>query len=96
MRSARCSRGSRTPRRCGRWRRCFHHVAEALVTVGAARGWVALVREYWDGMLDAGADTFWECFDLLDARRSAYRNCRNNSYCHAWSCTPGYLLRIVV
>ncbi|KAJ7275643.1 bacterial alpha-L-rhamnosidase domain-containing protein [Mycena rebaudengoi] len=64
---------------------CFHH-----------RECVALVREYWGGMLAAGADTFWECFDPLDARRSPYGDCHNNSYCHAWSCTPSYLLRVVL
>lgn len=75
---------------------CFHHVAEALAAVGAERECVALVREYWGGMLAAGADTFWECFDPLDARRSPYGDCHNNSYCHAWSCTPSYLLRVVL
>ncbi|KAJ7244074.1 bacterial alpha-L-rhamnosidase domain-containing protein [Mycena rebaudengoi] len=64
---------------------CFHH-----------RECVALVREYWGGMLAAGADTFWECFDPLDARRSPYGDCHNNRYCHAWSCTPSYLLRVVL
>ncbi|KAJ6470702.1 hypothetical protein DFH09DRAFT_1344353 [Mycena vulgaris] len=47
---------------------CFHHVAEALAAMGAERECVALVREYWGGML--AADTFGECFDPLDARRS--------------------------
>lgn len=44
-------------------------------------------------MVKAGADTFWECFDEKDARASPYGDVRNNSFCHAWSCTPSYLLR---
>ncbi|KAH6674948.1 bacterial alpha-L-rhamnosidase domain-containing protein [Halenospora varia] len=55
-----------------------------------------LMREYWGGMVKAGADTFWECFDSTDPRRSPYGDCHNNSYCHAWSCTPSYLLRVVL
>lgn len=45
-------------------------------------------------MLRVGADTFWEAFDPKDARASPYGDVRNNSFCHAWSCTPTYLLRV--
>ncbi|KAJ7150109.1 bacterial alpha-L-rhamnosidase domain-containing protein [Mycena crocata] len=75
---------------------CFHHVAEALAVVGAERECLQLIRDYWGGMVAAGADTFWECFDPNDSRRSPYGDCHNNSYCHAWSCTPSYLLRVVL
>ncbi len=42
----------------------------------------------------AGADTFWECFDAADPRCSPYGDVRNNSFCHAWSCSPSWLLRV--
>ncbi|KAH7311838.1 bacterial alpha-L-rhamnosidase domain-containing protein [Rhexocercosporidium sp. MPI-PUGE-AT-0058] len=74
----------------------YHHVAEALARSGGEKECVKLLREYWGGMASAGADTFWECFDAEDSRRSPYGDCHNNSYCHAWSCTPSYLLRVVL
>ncbi|KAH6705424.1 alpha-L-rhamnosidase [Leptodontidium sp. 2 PMI_412] len=74
----------------------YHHVAEALARTGGEKECVELLRDYWGGMAKAGADTFWECFDAEDSRRSPYGDCHNNSYCHAWSCTPSYLLRVVL
>ncbi|KAL3422640.1 alpha-L-rhamnosidase [Phlyctema vagabunda] len=74
----------------------YHHVAEALARCGGEEQCLDLMREYWGGMVRAGADTFWECFDAEDSRRSPYGDCHNNSYCHAWSCTPSYLLRVVL
>jgi alpha-L-rhamnosidase len=74
----------------------YHHVAEALARCGGEEDCLKLMKEYWGGMVKAGADTFWECFDADDSRRSPYGDCHNNSYCHAWSCTPSYLLRVVL
>jgi hypothetical protein len=74
----------------------YHHVAESLARNGGDEQCLQLMREYWGGMVRAGADTFWECFDAEDSRRSPYGDCHNNSYCHAWSCTPSYLLRVVL
>ncbi|KUJ09475.1 alpha-L-rhamnosidase [Mollisia scopiformis] len=74
----------------------YHHVAEALARCGGEADCLKLMRDYWGGMARAGADTFWECFDAEDSRRSPYGDCHNNSYCHAWSCTPSYLLRVVL
>ncbi|PVH75607.1 glycoside hydrolase family 78 protein [Cadophora sp. DSE1049] len=74
----------------------YHHVAEALARSDGEKECVKLLKEYWGGMARAGADTFWECFDEKDSRRSPYGDCHNNSYCHAWSCTPSYLLRVVL
>lgn len=73
-----------------------HHVAEALARNGGEEDCLKLMRKYWGGMARAGADTFWECFDEEDARRSPYGDVHNNSFCHAWSCTPSYLLRVVL
>jgi alpha-L-rhamnosidase len=74
----------------------YHHVCEALARCGGERQCLELMRKYWGGMARAGADTFWECFDAEDSRRSPYGDCHNNSYCHAWSCTPSFLLRVVI
>ncbi|KAK4889407.1 hypothetical protein LTR27_011751 [Elasticomyces elasticus] len=74
----------------------WHHVAEALAIVGAERECLEMLKSYWGGMVRAGADTFWECFDPDDPRASPYGDYHNNSYCHAWSCTPSYLLRGVL
>jgi len=74
----------------------YHHVAEALARNGGEEECLALMKRYWGGMARAGADTFWECFDENDPRRSPYGDVHNNSFCHAWSCTPSYLLRVVL
>lgn len=74
----------------------FHYFAEALAVSGAEAECLSLMKDYWGGMVSAGADTFWECYDPNDARTSPYGDCHNNSYCHAWSCTPSYLLRLVL
>ncbi|CAM1500500.1 Fc.00g096620.m01.CDS01 [Cosmosporella sp. VM-42] len=71
----------------------WHHVCDALVTVGCNEQCLDLITDYWGGMIRAGADTFWECYDPNDPRASPYGDVRNNSFCHAWSCTPTYLLR---
>jgi hypothetical protein len=72
----------------------FHYVAEALSLVGGEQECLQLIRKYWGGMVEAGADTFWEFFDPDDCRSSPYGDCHNHSYCHAWSSTPSYLLRV--
>ena len=53
----------------------------------------ALLESYWGGMVAAGADTFWEIYDPAQPLSSPYGDIHINSYCHAWSCTPSYLLR---
>jgi hypothetical protein len=74
----------------------YHYFAEALARSGAEAECLDILKSYWGGMVAAGADTFWECYDPEDSRRSPYGDCHNNSYCHAWSCTPSYLLRKVL
>lgn len=71
----------------------WHHVCDALATVECYKECVSLIVSYWGAMAKAGADTFWECFDASDPMASPYGDVRNNSFCHAWSCTPSYLLR---
>ncbi|CEN61032.1 hypothetical protein ASPCAL07701 [Aspergillus calidoustus] len=71
----------------------WHYVCEALLMVGCYDECIELIKEYWGGMVKAGADTFWECYDAEDPTASPYGDVRNNSFCHAWSCTPTYFLR---
>ncbi|KAK1975986.1 alpha-L-rhamnosidase [Colletotrichum cereale] len=71
----------------------WHHVCDALATLGCFEKCVEIMTSYWGEMVRAGSDTFWECFDPDDSRASPYGDARNNSFCHAWSCTPTYLLR---
>ncbi|KAK5064635.1 hypothetical protein LTR84_000469 [Exophiala bonariae] len=72
----------------------YHHIVDALATVSLFSEAIDLIKKYWGGMVNVGADTFWECFDETDARRSPYGDVRNNSFCHAWSCSPSWLLRV--
>ena len=50
------------------------------------------VEDYWGGMIDKGADTFWEAYDPTDDLYSPYGFHPLNSACHAWSCTPVYFI----
>ena len=72
----------------------WHHVCDALVAVHAYDECLTLMKSYWGGMIRAGADTFWEVYDAKNPRFSPYGSVLNNSFCHAWSCTPAWLLRI--
>ncbi|MFK4435278.1 hypothetical protein [Paenibacillus sp. RC21] len=56
-------------------------------------GAVKHLKSYWGGMLRDGADTFWELYDPHNKAFSPYGSYLINSYCHAWSCTPTYLIR---
>ena len=71
----------------------YHHFVEALLVSGLRSEAVALVKAYWGGMVNAGADTFWEVYDPDHPLSSPYGDIHINSYCHAWSCTPVYFLR---
>ena len=77
--------GPRTPYAC-------HYLLEALQDAGLHDESERLMLSYW-GMVDAGADTFWEAYDPTDDEVSPYGDVRFNSYCHAWSCGPAYLLQ---
>jgi hypothetical protein len=71
----------------------YHHVVEAMFTCGMKQQAVGLIEKYWGGMVRAGADTFWEVYSPTDSLASPYGDVHINSFCHAWSCTPAYLLR---
>ncbi len=72
----------------------YHYVVEALIQCGSKAEARALLEKYWGAMVGAGADTFWEVFDPANPLSSPYGDIHINSYCHAWSCTPAYLLRM--
>ncbi|MCI2255766.1 sugar hydrolase [Domibacillus sp. PGB-M46] len=71
----------------------YHHYVEALLLSGEREKAIEQMKVYWGGMLEDGADTFWELYDPNDKNFSPYGSHLINSYCHAWSCTPTYLIR---
>jgi alpha-L-rhamnosidase len=70
-----------------------HYVVEALLAAGLRDEASRYMQSYWGGMIKKGADTFWEAYVPGDDFLSPYNSHLMNSYCHAWSCTPTYLLR---
>lgn len=71
----------------------YHYFVEAAIKSGLKAESLDLVQSYWGGMVQAGADTFWEVYDPANPLLSPYGDPMINSYCHAWSCTPAYLFR---
>lgn len=71
----------------------YHSFVEALILLDEKEKALSLIRDYWGGMLKAGADTFWELYNPDNPAESPYGGTIVNSYCHAWSCTPSYFLR---
>lgn len=71
----------------------YHNYVDALISVGDKENALAVLSNYWGGMLDEGADTFWELYDPENPNVSPYGGTIVNSYCHAWSCAPAYFLR---
>ncbi|MCJ8181072.1 hypothetical protein MOV06_07145, partial [Lactiplantibacillus pentosus] len=71
----------------------YHHIVEALFMTNFKTAGINLIKRYWGKMVQEDADTFWEAFKPEDPSFSPYGSLAINSYCHAWSCTPAYLLR---
>ncbi|MFO7658026.1 MAG: alpha-rhamnosidase [Bacteroidales bacterium] len=68
---------------------------EALCALGEQKYVLNEIRDYWGGMLDLGATSFWEKYnpqekypDLL----AMYGRPFGKSLCHAWGASPIYLL----
>jgi len=59
----------------------YAYVLEALVEAGCRAEAIGIIREKWGAMIDAGATTFWEMWDVTV-----------ESHCHAWSASPVYHL----
>ena len=56
---------------------------------------LASIKEYWGGMLAAGATTFWEVFnpeETEEQRYAMYGDRYGKSLCQAWGASPLYLL----
>lgn len=69
-----------------------HYVVDAMLLCGMNEEAKAYMIDYWGGMVNRGADTFWEAYDPNDDYISPYNFHPLNSYCHAWSCTPVYFI----
>jgi len=71
----------------------YHHIAAALFESNHRTDGIKLIKSYWGKMIELGADTFFEAFEPENLNFSPYGSPIINSYCHAWSCTPTYLIR---
>ena len=71
----------------------MHHYVQALINSGNTYEGRKVMCDYWGGMAEHGADTFWELYNPENPDESPYGGKAVNSYCHAWSCTPSYFLR---
>jgi hypothetical protein len=78
----------------------YHYYLEALYACGENEKIKEVIEDYWGGMIHKGADTFWEVYDPANEYLTPYKRGGDydylvNSYCHAWSCTPVYFLRMM-
>ena len=48
-----------------------YYILEAMAKANDYTGALRVIRNYWGGMLDLGATTFWEDFDVSDVRNSS-------------------------
>ena len=69
-----------------------HYLVDAMLLCGMNEEAKAYVIDYWGGMVNKAADTFWEAYDPKNDYISPYGFHPLNSYCHAWSCTPVYFI----
>ena len=70
----------------------YHHVDHALFKAGLQEEGIRLMKDYWGKMVSLGADTYWEAFEPENADYSPYGDPIISSFCHAWACTPVWLL----
>ena len=71
----------------------WHYVTEAMFKLELKEEATNVIKEFWGGMIERGADTFYEVYVPSDSEFSPYGDRMNNSLCHAWSCTPSYFIR---
>ena len=71
----------------------WHYVIEAMFKLELKEEATNVIKEFWGGMIERGADTFYEVYVPSDIEFSPYGDRMNNSLCHAWSCTPSYFIR---
>ncbi|MTV83110.1 amylo-alpha-1,6-glucosidase [Secundilactobacillus folii] len=68
---------------------------DALCKLGEQKRVYQVLLNYWGGMLDRGAVTFWEEFDPKQHGKDMYAmygDPYGKSLCHAWGASPIYLL----
>lgn len=68
---------------------------EALCMTGRQSEVLNEIFDYWGGMLDCGATSFWEKYDPKDsgsAHLAMYGRPYGKSLCHAWGASPVYLI----
>lgn len=68
---------------------------EALCKLGEQKYVMAEMKNYWGGMIDLGATTFWEKYNPENVGQehfSMYGRPFGKSLCHAWGASPIYLL----
>ncbi|WP_080905686.1 family 78 glycoside hydrolase catalytic domain [Parabacteroides sp. Marseille-P3160] len=71
----------------------YHYYIQSMVDCGMDKEAKEALVNFWGGMIEKGADTFWEAYDPDNDIISPYNFYPMNSYCHAWSCTPVYFIR---
>ena len=67
---------------------------EALCAIGEQEFVLDEIRDYWGGMLDLGATSFWEKYDPKQSGKehlAMYGRPYGKSLCHAWGASPIYL-----
>ena len=72
----------------------FYELA-SLCSFGMQKEVLSEILEYWGGMLDNGATSFWELYnpdEKGEAKYSMYQRPFGKSLCHAWGASPVYLL----
>lgn len=68
---------------------------EALCAMGEHKQVMREMKDYWGGMLDLGATSFWEKYNPNDKgvqQLAMYGRPYGKSLCHAWGASPIYLL----
>ena len=70
-----------------------HYVIEAMLKIGMKDEAIEYLKKIWGGMVDMGADTYYEVYVPGDTEFSPYGDRKVNSLCHAWSSTPAYFIR---
>jgi len=68
---------------------------EALCRIGQQKNVLREIRDYWGGMLQLGATSFWEAYDPTESgirHYAMYGRPFGRSLCHAWGASPIYLL----
>lgn len=71
----------------------YHHVAAAFFVAGLKDDGIQELKDYWGKMIRLGADTYWEAFEPEKPDYSPYGSPIVSSYCHAWGCTPAFLIK---